>query len=501
MREQRRCFSLSLALALLSGSVAAWAQAAEPPREPDAAGDRESPPPTNATPPGTDGSSEARLRALEVQVKALSEQLAVERASRVAPPPTPPEVRTPPAPPAPERGASGGESFLDALRGIVVTSYVQSQYESHDDSEDQLRQGGILLNQNRFLVRRGRLKLEREWEWSSVMLELDGNTTRGPAFTLHHAEASLLWRGDKPAPAAPLVRLTLGLFDVPFGYELVESPRARFFMERSLASRDFFPAEPDLGVRISGDIGWFRYALAAVNGEPNGVVNGFPLQDPNQAKDLVARFGANVETDELQISGDVSVLNGTGFVKGTDATKNTIVWNDSMPADGSLRTSELSGIPAMAATPSRNFRRWAVGADAKVRIRWPFGWTQLYGEVQLASNLDRGQFVANPTLTSDIRELGFYAGLLQELTPFFVVGFRADYYDPNADVTDSEHGKVVPTNQRVVTYSPLVAGQLPRRARLVFQYDFIRDHLARNPLGVPTDLKNDTWTLRLQGEL
>jgi hypothetical protein len=336
---------------------------------------------------------------------------------------------------------------------------------------------------------------------SSVMVELDGNTTRSPAFVLHHAEASLLWRGDQPAPAPPLIRLTLGLFDVPFGYELVESPRTRFFMERSLASRDFFPSEPDLGLRISGEVGWFRYALALVNGDPNGELNGFPLQDPNQSKDFVVKAGANVESDSLEMSGDVSVLNGTGFVKGTDATKNSLVWNDLMPADGNLRTSEITGVPALAATPSRNFRRWAVGADLKMRLRSLLGWTQVFGEVSLASNLDRGQFVANPTLSNDVRELGFFAGVVQQVTPFAVIGFRADYYDPNADITDSQQGRTVPGNQKMVTYSPLIGGLLPGRIRLLFQYDFIRDHLARDALGVPTDLRNDTWTLRMQGEL
>jgi hypothetical protein len=431
----------------------------------------------------------------------LNEQLARERATKSTPGAAPaPPPASPPKPPPPKE-SSANSSWLERLSGIAITSYVQAQYESHDDSEDQLRQGGALLNQNRFLIRRGRLKIEREWDMSSVMVELDGNTTRGPAFVLHHAEASLLWRGDQPAPAPPLIRLTLGLFDVPFGYELVESPRTRFFMERSLASRDFFPSEPDLGLRISGEVGWFRYALALVNGDPNGELNGFPLQDPNQSKDFVVKAGANVESDSLEMSGDVSVLNGTGFVKGTDATKNSLVWNDLMPADGNLRTSEITGVPALAATPSRNFRRWAVGADLKMRLRSLLGWTQVFGEVSLASNLDRGQFVANPTLSNDVRELGFFAGVVQQVTPFAVIGFRADYYDPNADITDSQQGRTVPGNQKMVTYSPLIGGLLPGRIRLLFQYDFIRDHLARDALGVPTDLRNDTWTLRMQGEL
>jgi hypothetical protein len=487
---------------LLFWSSWSRAQTSEPAVEPQPKSPTEETPASTSVAKDTSPLQE-RIQALEEKINQLSEGLAAERARRTSPPGAAPP--TPPAPvgtgPKPEMVAKPGEAWLEALRSVVVTSYVQSQYESHDDSQDQLRQGGVPLNQNRFLIRRGRLKLEREWEYGAVMIELDGNTTRGPAFVLHHAEASVQWRGDNVAPAAPLVRLTLGLFDTPFGDELVESPRTRFFTERSLASRDFFPSEPDLGVRLAGEIGWFRYAFAVVNGEPNAVANGFPLQDPNQAKDLVAKIGANVTTDAFELAGDVSVLEGTGFVKGSDATKNAVVWNDTMPADGNLRPSELTGNPALAATPSRNFRRWAVGADAKIRLRWVLGWTQVHGELQLASNLDRGQFVANPTLTSDVRELGFYAGFVQEVTPFFVLGFRADYYDPNADVTDTQQGKLVPTNQRVVTFSPLVGAQLPRRTRLVFQYDFIRDHLARNALGVPTDLKNDAWTLRLQGEL
>jgi hypothetical protein len=39
---------------------------------------------------------------------------------------------------------------------------------------------------------------------------------------------------------------------------------------------------------------------------------------------------------------------------------------------------------------------------------------------------------------------------------------------------------------------------LPEVARLVFQYDVIVDHLARDTRGVPTDLRNNQWTLRLQ---
>jgi hypothetical protein len=35
----------------------------------------------------------------------------------------------------------------------------------------------------------------------------------------------------------------------------------------------------------------------------------------------------------------------------------------------------------------------------------------------------------------------------------------------------------------------------------LLQYDFVRDYLARDAVGVPTDADNDQWTLRLQVEL
>ena len=53
----------------------------------------------------------------------------------------------------------------------------------------------------------------------------------------------------------------------------------------------------------------------------------------------------------------------------------------------------------------------------------------------------------------------------------------------------------------VTTLSPLVALHLQDKARLSFQYDFVRDYLAKDARGVPTDAKNNQLTLRLQVEL
>jgi hypothetical protein len=81
------------------------------------------------------------------------------------------------------------------------------------------------------------------------------------------------------------------------------------------------------------------------------------------------------------------------------------------------------------------------------------------------------------------------------------VGFRYDVYDPNSDAFDSRRARLLPYNQAITTYAPLVGLTLPERARLSFEYDFIKNALGRNDLGVPASLKMNTWTVRLQVQL
>jgi hypothetical protein len=312
----------------------------------------------------------------------------------------------------------------------------------------------------------------------------------------------VLYRGSRPFSAPPILKLTAGLFDVPFGYELVESPKTRWFMERSLASRSFFPGEPDLGFRLQAALGWFRASVALVNGEPLGERTGYPLRDPNAAKDIVARVGAELDPHpRLHLAGGVSVINGKGFHPGTDVTKGTIQWKD-QNEDGLIEGFELTSVPGTTGTPSQAFRRWAVGGDLRLQIDTPIGATRVGFEVVVANNMDRGLFIADPVLTGiDNREVGYVIGATQEIFGYGVVGFRFDSYDPNADATDRQGGTLLPLDQTVRTFSPLAGLALPDRARLLFQYDVVRNNLGRDPRGVPTNLKMDTWTLRLQVNL
>jgi hypothetical protein len=383
---------------------------------------------------------------------------------------------------------------------LRVSGYIQGQFETNQASEDQLQQGGVPLNQNRFTVRRARIRLDRDWEYARGTVELDANTTRGVTVGIRRAEASLLYRGGHDVNQPPLVMLTIGVMDIPFGYELLEPTRDRPFMERTTGGLALFPTDQDAGARISGAIDFFHYAVAVMNGEPVDN-NGFP-RDPNAAKDVIGRFGADVEPVKgLSIGGGASFATGKGFHPGQDAGKNQLVWRDS-DQNGAFSPNEVVLVPASGATPSKNFDRWALGLDLELAFQTLLGWTKLYGEGFVAQNYDRGLVPADPIVTGvDVREAGAYGAVTQDITRYGIVGFRAGFYDPNSDLAETRRGRLLPFSQQILTLSPLVGLVLPGTAKLLFQYDFVIDELARDSRGVPTDAKNNAATVRLQVQL
>ncbi|MDX2050899.1 MAG: hypothetical protein SFV15_00820 [Polyangiaceae bacterium] len=385
--------------------------------------------------------------------------------------------------------------------GFHIGGFVQAQYQLNQLSENQIQQGGEPLNQDEFLVRRGRLRVDRGWQWAAGTLELDANTVHGVEVDIRRAFASALYRGQDLQAPHPLVALSVGVLDIPFGFELVQSPTERVFMERSPGSRALFPSEADAGAKLSGSYGFARYALAFVNGEP--LVGARAAGDPNRSKDLVGRFGADTRgfTEGFSVSGGVSFGTGKGFHPGQESTKDRIQWIDENQ-DGVADPTELFGIPGSAAFPSSNFKRWVVGLDAGLELKTPVGVTQLYGELVVASNYDRGLFVADPIVSGvDIREFSAYGAAVQSLGDKGFVGVRVSVYDPNSDFLEERRGTFVPKNIGTKTFSPVVGVLLPEGARFSVQYDLIRDNLARDSRGVPKDAKNDQFTARLEVKL
>lgn len=467
--------------------------AAPPAAAPPAAPPPAVPPPAVPPPAAPVTSAEtdaliARIEALEARTAELQEELAATKASADA------SAATLGNAPNDRLGWSRVDRANVGL-GWAWEAFVQAQYESSQVSENQLQPGGEVVNRDRFLVRRARLRVDHRWEYAALAFELDANTVRGQYLGLRRLQGLVRYPA-RTESIVPYVSFTLGIQDQNFGHELPFGARLRLFADRSIASNAFFPNEADVGASVGGGYGVLRYSAALLNGHPG---DPFLFVDPNAGKDLVVRVGFETQPIEsMFLKTGVSFLRGSGFSPGRDANKGEFRWIDDNQ-DNAVQNTELRPIGAIAAEPSESFDRWAFNFDALAALRTPLGVTQLYGEITLAENLDRGLYVADPVVGGgDVRELGYYLAFTQDITPYFIVGFRLEHYDGNSDFIETRRGRVVPASRSVTMYSPVAGVQLPGVARLSLQYDFIDDALGRDDLGVPTDLRNDQWTLRLQ---
>ena len=445
-------------------------------------------PPTQpaVVPPAAPAPIEDHTAELQAKLVALEARLAA--------------LETAPPPPPPKRSAA------DVL-GLKFSGYVQPQLVFSQLSNDELTSDGDSLNYDSFVVRRARFAVTRDlrpkpWLGAGMNIELDANTVDGPPLSVRRAEGALSLYGKTDGKPA-LATLLAGLSNLPFGYEIQQGNRNRLFMERTAASRAFFPGEPDIGARLLGTLGPVVYDIGVVNGAPFSDSPSADTTDYTASKTLVGRVGMQAgKADAYSLSGGVSFLTGEGFHEGTPATKSSLLWTDTNQ-NGVVSLDELQAQNGQAATPSSTFDRWGVNGDVEAGLHTPLGWTRVQVEATMASNLDRGYFVADPVSTGyNLRELGWNVAASQDITKWGIVGFRADSYNPNVDYTESRRGLFLPTNASILTLSPVGGVRLAFEgadARLVLQYDYIVDFLAIDVRGEPIDLPNDQWTLRLQG--
>jgi hypothetical protein len=355
---------------------------------------------------------------------------------------------------------------------------------------------GQPLNQTRFLIRRAHLRTDLDYGIISSALELQASTVTSPMVQLFDAEVSARWPGASGVP--PYVQGTLGLTRIPFGFENQQKDYERLFMERATSVQAFFPGENDLGLVLQGRWRFFQYQLAVMNGHPLGDKQ-YASLDPVQAKDFLGRLGIDTRLHGVSIQAGMSGLTGTGFDPGTPATKNTLVWVDTNN-DGQVSPTEIQGIPGRAAVPPQTFNRWGTGADVRVSGAIPrLGPWTLYGELMWAMNLDRGIEPADPVgVGRDLRELGWYAAFVQQLTRWAAIGVRYDVYNPDADAREQAGAQLVPRNRTFSTLALVAAVFYSPLARLSVEWDHNKNALGRDASGAPATLGSDVITLRGQ---
>jgi hypothetical protein len=446
----------------------------------------------------------AHVRAiLEEQRRAIAELQARVAESERKQAPAPPG----PAAPSPADARPAAPNAVSS-RDIIVNGYVHLDWVTFRQSSqnDVNPSTGEPLNEDRFVVRRARARLESDQGLVHGAFEIDANTLRGLQVRPWNAEASLKWPPHAPyrGPAGiaqqtadePFVMVSAGLLMTPFGFDVPERENQRPFLERSTMSNELVPQSYDLGLRVVGGYRFVNYALAIVNGDPVGEST-FPGRDPNKSKDLVFRLGGSTEiVPGLRFDAGFSGLTGRGFHKGNPPSKDQLVWRD-QNEDGVVQQTELQVLTGSPATPSEGFQRFAIGADARVHLTIPvLGELTLRAELVRAKNLARGTFPADPVAASrDLREHGWYVSATQEITRWALVGVRYDTFDPDADSREQRPFALVPKDSSLSTWAFMATARW-KKARLIAEYDHRTNSLGRDVSGAPTTLADDSFTLR-----
>src|SRR5690349_10483802 len=98
----------------------------------------------------------------------------------------------------------------------------------------------------------------------------------------------------------------------------------------------------------------------------------------------------------------------------------------------------------------------------------------------------------------DLRELGWYVAVTQQLGRWCAVGVRYDRYDPDADARQQVGAVQVPRDKSFSTLSVVVAAMVQPYGRLSFEWDHNTNALGVAVTGAGATLGGDVLTLRGQ---
>jgi len=359
---------------------------------------------------------------------------------------------------------------VDKLKKVKLSGYVQACWETAENKRDTVAATGSgptisTSNNERFYIRRGRLKLTYDSSpLSQAVIYFDGASS-GSSINARLLEAYVTL--IDPWTVLHRHALTIGQMNVPFGYEIERSSSARELPERSRAENVLFPGERDRGVKISSQ--WtsqLETMVGIFNGA--GISSGdYPTSDPTRGKDFLAR----VRYAQGTIDGAVSWCGGhaTTALTGPDVeTDKTRLGVDvqgyyELPSlgGGTLRAEYFGGsevnpdsVKRLTTVPSGGGRRLVAGADPA-------------------------------HLATDFR--GGYVMWVQNLGERFQAAARYDRYDPNTDLDHDQYERV----------SLGASFFYDGFTRITLSYDVPRTDVAATG-GRFTDPHDNLWTVQVQ---
>ncbi len=364
------------------------------------------------------------------------------------------------------------KSTVDGLNKLKFGGYIQAQWQmtSNYGIVDSTTAGDSVLSPSkngggvptvaggsfpgqsnqRFQIRRARLKATYSGANSKYVLELDGSLANGIAFKDAYVQFTEPWLNT--------FSLTLGNMDRPFGFEIGYSSASMEWPERSRLENNIFNGEKDLGVKLEVNptekLGFLQFLNLkgglytgnekgnGLTGIPKGVVPVTAGDETDNGFDFIGRAGFKAPFSDIGLAID----GGASILLGKTQTANDTVYIDSNGTHFVMNVTDTSLFKTKVNKPTwgewKYFDRTAVGVDLQLYYDVPvIGGLSLRGEyVQGKEPGTSGSTVPYGLATDPmyLREYsGFYVAWVQNLGPKLQSVVRFDEYDPNTKVSGS----------------------------------------------------------------
>jgi hypothetical protein len=401
---------------------------------------------------------------------------------------------------------------VSALQKLKISGYLQAQYQIADEPGIKSFAGGDFpeFSDNRFMVRRGRIKFAYEAKLAKYVIQFDVSE-KGLSIKDAYLNVS--------DPYLNAFSITAGVFNRPFGYEIPYSSSQRESPERSRFTQTLFPGERDLGAMLTfqmpktSPLNFLKLDAGFFNG--NGT-----NPETDKKKDFIGHLGIAKATNDEKIKfglgfsyydGGVSIgkvsLDKAGAVpSGTTRAAQTY---EQKTINDTVSFVKITGDSIVGSFHKRSY----FGVDAQLTIETPVGFTTLRGEYCAGKQPGTEKSTTSPTLatTADtyLRKVsGSYVYFIQSFTGTKLsVVAKYDIYDPNTDISGNKIG----LKPKIGSYKASTAADLKYNTlglgliyayspniKFTAFYDMVKNETSANLKGYTSDIKDNVWTLRLQ---
>jgi hypothetical protein len=414
------------------------------------------------------------------------------------------------------------ESDLTILKKIKFSGYVQAQWQKADTiGTPASASGGDFKGfDNRFQIRRARLKVAYTGENSSVTVQFDlkddGSVKVKEAYGIY------------TEPLLKTFSLTGGFFNRPIGYEVEYSSGTLESPERARIIQTLFPDEVDLGAKLTiqapktSPFNFIKLDVGLFNG--NAIAS-----ETDKFKDIIAHLSLKkaILNENLLVSGGVSYYNG-GFAS---PSGNLYKWNaadssftkDASYVKGSLIKRNYLGIDAQASlnsflgiTTLRGEYLWGQQPGTFKSSVSPKGAITDTKDIIVTDTTDKKGYKSTVNINPDIYLRNFSGGYIclihRIMQTKHEIVVKYDWYDPNTDVKGDE---IISKNKNTgitdLKYTTLGLGYnyyATANVRLSIYYDMVTNEKANSSYNKPLiaedgiknitkDLKDNVLTIRV----